>query len=179
MPNLSHYAFPVFLMIFLVARRIKRSIGFQKFSQPRLIVRIVLLSLVTIVFLVTAALHPLSYFSDFGGALLGLALLYWSVQHSVFELRGTDYFYRTNIWIEIIVVVLFLSRFLYRISIFYEFMSVRATTPEELKSRLNSLRDPVTGGLIFILFAYYIGYSFFVLRKVAELKSESKPVPVQ
>jgi hypothetical protein len=163
--DFSHYAVPAILMIVLVARRVMRSIGFQKFSQVRLIVRIVLISLLSLILLIGAAFHPLSYLTDFGGMLLGLVLLYWSAKHSVFERRQDGLYYRTNIWIELIVVVLFLSRFIYRIGIFYNAFSGQVETPEELKSRLEALRDPYTGALIFILFTYYVGYSIFVLRK--------------
>ncbi len=172
MPDYSHYAFPIILLVVLVARRIMRSIGFQKFSQTRLTVRVVLLSIATLLFLITAALHPISYLADFCGVILGLALLYWAIRHSVFEKREKDFYYRTNIWVELIVVVLFLSRFIWRISLFYQVFSSDVETPEELKARINSLRDPYTGALIFILFTYYIGYSIFVLRKHSELKTQ-------
>jgi hypothetical protein len=173
MQNYSHYIAPVLLLVFLVARKIMRTIGFQKFSQPRLIIRIVLLSMATVVFLITAALHPISYLIDLGGAISGLALLFWSMRHSVFEKRGNDFYYRTNIWIELLVFVLFLSRLISRISLFYQLFSTDAETPAELKAKIQSLRDPYTGALIFILFAYYIGYSVFVLKKVAELKNQN------
>ncbi|MEO5645463.1 MAG: sporulation protein [Bacteroidia bacterium] len=158
------YILPVVLII-LIGRRIFRSIGFQKYSKGRLIFRVSLVSLVAIILLTTAAFHPVSYLFDFIGMVLGAALLYWATRQTTFENRGTDLYYRTNIWIELIVVGLFLGRLVTRIPSFIGILNSKAETPEQMRAKMESLRDPYTGALIFILFVFYIGYSAYILKK--------------
>lgn len=170
MSTYSHYFIPV-LLIILIARKVMRSIGFQKFSKARLIFRICLFSFVACVLLMTAALHPFSYLTDLAGALLGAGLLYWSTKHTIFQNRGADLYYRTNIWIEVTIIALFLIRFIFRLPVLIKIFNVEAETLEERKAKIEALRDPYTGALIFILIVYYIGYSAFILKKGPAAKS--------
>jgi hypothetical protein len=175
-PGYSHYLIPA-LLVLLVARRVKRSIGFQKFSKARLIIRICLFSFVALMLFGSAALHPISYLTDLAGALVGCGILYWAMKHTIFENRADDLYYRTNIWVEVTVIGLFLIRFFSRIPMFYQALNVKAETLEEKRARIESLRDPYTGALIFILIAYYIGYSAFILKKAPAAKMQSPTAP--
>ncbi|XBM32856.1 hypothetical protein AAG663_11675 [Bacillus licheniformis] len=69
------------------------------------------------VFLLTmSALHPLSYFYDLIGIALGLILTVYALKHVSIENRGGVLYFRTHLWVELIVLFLFLYRFLYRIA---------------------------------------------------------------
>ncbi|CAN5897727.1 hypothetical protein BH11BAC7_BH11BAC7_30970 [soil metagenome] len=174
MSNYSQYLIPA-LFVLLIARKVKGSIGFQKFAKARLIIRICLFSFVALMLLTTAALHPISYISDFVGALLGFGLLYWAMKLTIFENREAGLYYRTNIWIEVTIIALFLIRFISRFPLFYgtfsNAFSGKHETPGEVKAKLETLRDPYTGALIFVMIAYYIGYSAFILKKAPAAKT--------
>ncbi|MGE8205309.1 sporulation protein [Heyndrickxia sp. NPDC080065] len=159
------HIFPQYLYSFLVVglilyRRIKRSIGFQPLKKRRLVVRITIFSIVVILLLLTSALHPISFLYDFVGVVLGLVLLFYAMKHSTFEQKNEIIYYRTHIWIESIVLLLFLSRFLYRI---FEVYTLSKTQPQMTPQMYG--RDPLTLGVFFILAVYYIGYYSFVLVK--------------
>ena len=63
-----------------------------------------------------SALHPLSYFYDLIGIALGLILTVYALKHVSIENRGGVLYFRTHLWVELIVLFLFLYRFLYRIA---------------------------------------------------------------
>jgi cytochrome b561 len=116
-----------------------------------------------------ASMHPITFLMDLVGVAIGLPLLYFAAKHSVFEWRGDDVFYKTHIWIEILVLILFFFRFFYRF--FYQGNAFQtAHTPEEVQQQLKILYDPFMSIVIFLVCTYYVGYAIFLLKKVSGLR---------
>ncbi|HTA26352.1 MAG TPA: CcdC protein domain-containing protein, partial [Bacteroidia bacterium] len=109
------YTVVIFLVALILARRIRRSVGFQKYNQPLLIIRIVLFSIISLLFLAFAILYPMAFVSDGVGIIAGLILAYIATNHAQFEKRENGLYFKTHIWVEIVVITLFLARFIYRV----------------------------------------------------------------
>ncbi|GIN87938.1 protein csk22 [Heyndrickxia sporothermodurans] len=154
------YLYSFLVIGFILYRRVKRSIGFQPLKKRRLITRITIFSFLVILLLFTSALHPISFLYDLVGAAIGSALLIFAMRHSQFERQKETIMFRTHIWIESLILFIFLSRFLYRI---FEIYTLSKTQPQLGPEAYG--RDPLTLAVFFILAVYYIGYYSFVLIK--------------
>ncbi|MBS4174558.1 sporulation protein [Bacillus sp. FJAT-49736] len=160
------------IIALILYRRIKRSIGFQPFKRSRLTTRIVIFSIITVLLLGTSALHPISYLYDLLGIILGSILVMYAMKHSTFEMRNTTLYYRTHIWIESLVLFIFLSRFAYRIVFMLQMTSnVNMNDPQNTQ---YYAKDPLTMGVFFLLAAYYIGFYSFVIKRGTSLLSKEK-----
>ncbi len=172
---MDHYKqllIPVLLIGFLIYRRIKKTIGFQKYSQGKLIFRIVLFSLVSVLLLALTVFHPISFISDIVGIALGVGLVYLAIKNTKFEQRTDGMYYRTHIWIELSVLLLILGRVAFRLFK----MSQVFDKMDELQQNRDALKDisnPFTASIFFILCTYYICYFAFILKKAQALKAET------
>jgi hypothetical protein len=169
--NYSQYVIPFLLIALILYRRVKRSIGFQAYHPRRLVIRSTILLLVGLLLLGVSAIHPISYIYEAAGCLLGGVLLAMAIRWSRFEKREGTIFYRTHIWIETLVLFLFLSRFLYRM--FYIFqVSGRQSSLNSSQMNMQYTKDPVTMGVYFLLVVYYVGYAFYVMKKSKGMEEE-------
>lgn len=160
----TQYGIIILLIALVLYRRIKRSIGFQPFKARRLIIRIVLFSIIMVLLLDMSASNPLLYFYDAAGVLVGMIVVLYARKHSSFEIRGELLYYRTHIWIESIVLFLFLSRFVFRLFTLFS----TSNTPSSMNTSVNSqhfISDPSTLSSFFLLAVYYIGFYSFVLKR--------------
>ncbi|HTB32680.1 MAG TPA: hypothetical protein VK808_11670 [Bacteroidia bacterium] len=164
------FTFVIFLVTLILFRRVKRSIGFQKYSQPTLIIRVVLFSIITLAILAFAILNPKVLLPDGLGILAGLVLAYIATNHAQFEKREDGLYYKTHLWVEITVICLFLARFIYRVVILKD-MFQPDQSQQEIHERMQSIQDPITGSILFAFCTYYIGYFSFILK---EAKKEIK-----
>ncbi len=154
----------IFLVALILARRIRRSIGFQKYNEPLLIIRIVLFSIISLLFLAFAMLYPMAFVSDGVGIIAGLILAYIATNHAQFEKREDGLYFKTHIWVEIVVIALFLARFVYRIIIVKDMFQPNQSE-QDIQNRMQSMRDPITGSVLFAFCTYYIGYFSFILNE--------------
>ncbi|MDF2963836.1 MAG: hypothetical protein K0S39_5571, partial [Paenibacillus sp.] len=116
------------LIAFMLYRRFKRSVGFQKLTRSRLIFRSVMFTLLGCVFLYLGMLHPINFVADAAGLAAGLVLSYYAVKHLRFEKRPDGWYYRTHIGIEVTVLVIFMSRIGYRlVAVYLQDPGVQAT----------------------------------------------------
>jgi hypothetical protein len=162
------YLYPMLLILFILYRRIKRSIGFQPFKTRRLIVRIAIFSFIAVLLLGISALHPMSYIYDLAGIIAGLILITYAIKHSSFEMREKTLFYRTHIWIESFVLFVFLGRFLYRVTYLFVIPNSQPNM-NSVQYGQHFTKDPSTMAIFFLLAAYYIGFYSFVLKKGKEI----------
>jgi hypothetical protein len=98
------------------------------------------------------------------GVLAGLILAYIATNHAKFEKRENKLYFKTHIWVEMIVLILFLVRFGYRFFVL-KGMFQPNESPEEVQNHLQSMQDPFTGATIFAFCSYYIGYFSFILKE--------------
>jgi hypothetical protein len=153
---------------FMLYRRFKRTIGFQKLKRSRLIFRSVLFGLLGGLFLYMGTLHPISFLADAAGLVGGVILSYYAIKHLRFEKRVDGWYYRTHLWIEVGVLVLFLSRIVYRLLSVY--MQSSGTYPAAGADPMQNMeKDPLTAGIFFLIISYYIRYFIFLLRKEKQL----------
>ncbi|WP_416826367.1 sporulation protein [Ectobacillus polymachus] len=162
--------YPVLFILLILYVRVKRSIGFQPFKVRKFIIRIIIFSILILVLLAMSATHPISYLYDLAGIVVGGVLATYAMKHSLFELREQALFYRTHIWIESIVLFLFLSRFFYRLIYLFSISSSQSSS----QLNQNFAKDPLTYAVFFLLAVYYIGYYSFVLQRGKRILHESR-----
>ncbi|MEC1021191.1 sporulation protein [Bacillus paralicheniformis] len=114
--NIIFYFLQFFAIVSIVYIKFKRSVGYQPLKPARMLFRIILFSGIFVFLLTMSALHPLSYFYDLIGIALGLILTVYALKHVSIENRDGILYFKTHLWIELIVLLLFLYRFLYRIA---------------------------------------------------------------
>ncbi|OAS19871.1 hypothetical protein A8708_08975 [Paenibacillus oryzisoli] len=158
-----HYVIPFLIFSFFIYRRVKRTIGFQKLSRGRLTFRLSLFSLFGVIIFLLGFVHPVHFIGYLiglaGGALLGRT----AIRHTRFEHRSDGWYYRTHLWIEITVLVLFLGRIAYRYaSVAISTGSTTSFTPADFS---QFSKDPVTAGVFFIIVSYYILFFGYLLRE--------------
>jgi hypothetical protein len=173
------FTFIIFLVALILFRRVKRSIGFQKYNETTLIVRMVLFSIITLSILAFALVNPMSLIADGIGILAGLILAYIATNHAQFEKREDGLYFKTHIWVEVAVICLFLARFAYRFVIVKDIFQ-SDESQQDMQVRMHTMQDPVTGSILFAFCTYYIGYFSFVLKegkKAMKNNSDSAPNP--
>ncbi|TXK80983.1 DUF1453 family protein [Paenibacillus sp. N3.4] len=171
MQDWTHYAIPFLLVAFIIYRRTKRTIGFQKLSPGRLKFRLILFSLLGLVIFLLGFVHPIHFIGYLIGLAAGVALGLTAIRHTRFEQRSDGWYYRTHLWVEVTVLVLFLGRVAYR----FAFIGV-SSTPTTLNPAdpTQFTKDPVTAGVFFIIVSYYVLFLSYLLRE--EVKLEKEPV---
>lgn len=169
--SISVYFAQFFAICLIVYIKVKRSIGFQPLKKARMIFRIVLFSGVFITLLTMSSLHPLSYVYDLIGILLGLLLTIYALKHLSIENREGVIYFRTHLWVELIVLYLFLYRFLSRLIEINRLQTIQQDGGSAYGTFFA--QDPATMIGFFVLAVYYVGFSFFILKKgkVAENRS--------
>lgn len=161
----------ILLAALVLFRRIKRSIGFQKFNEASLIIRMVIFGLVSLLILFSAIIYPMALIGDGIGIIAGLVLAYIATNHAQFEKREKGLYFKTHIWVEITVIVLFVIRFAYRFYM-YKDMFQPNESPHEMQNRMQTMQDPFTSVVIFLFCAYYIGYFSFILKEAKKAMKE-------
>ncbi len=171
MDNYEEYLIPILLIGFLIYRRIKKTIGFQKYSQWKLIFRIVLFSLVSVLLLGITIIHPMSLIADSIGIAIGIGLVYISIKNTTFEKRPDGFYYRTHIWIELSLLLLILGRLAFR---FYKMTAVfdQIENLQQNPDPIKDIRNPYTATIFFILCTYYICYFVYILKMAQALKAK-------
>ncbi|MEC0232438.1 hypothetical protein [Paenibacillus alba] len=170
MQDWLHYAIPFVIIGFFIYRRTKRTIGFQKLSRGRLKFRLILFSILGLFIFLLGFIHPIHFIGYIIGLAAGAALGLTAIRHTRFEHRLDGWYYRTHLWVEIAVLVLFLGRVVYRVA----FISL-ATNATANPSSINPVdltqfsKDPLTAGVFFIIVSYYVLFISYLLREEANL----------
>ncbi|MCC2686472.1 MAG: hypothetical protein K0R75_3371 [Paenibacillaceae bacterium] len=176
------------LMVWVVYRRVRRSIGMQPYSPNRLIVRLVLFGIVGVLILSAAIAVPSLVPGAIVGVLCGVGLALLAIKYCVTEQRGGVWYYRTHIWIESAVLAIFLGRLVYRLIGVSRAVGAGgfpgagaagagagaaagagtaggagAHGAEAAGAAIAT--DPITAGVFFLIIAYYIVYYVYLLRK--------------
>ncbi|MDB4865980.1 MAG: hypothetical protein JWR03_313 [Cohnella sp.] len=162
MQHIGQAAIPVVLILFIVYRRIRRTVGSQPFQPRKLKMRVGIFIAVGLLLLATGFLHPILWAADAAGLIVGSALAWFAIRHNQFEWRESNLYYRTHTAIQAIVVALFVGRIAYRFLFVGQQMSNAADNQAQMQSYT---RDPWTAAVFFVLIAFYIGYYSYILRK--------------
>ncbi|UJF32593.1 hypothetical protein [Paenibacillus hexagrammi] len=169
MQNWSHYAIPILIVLLIVYRRTKRTIGFQKLSRGRLKFRIGIFSIIGLMILAFGFVHPIHFIAYAIGMAAGTALGLTAIRHTRFERRPDAWYYRTHIWVEITVLILFIGRIAYRI-----LFVASAANPNNMNPADPSqfTRDPLTAGIFFVIVTYYLLFFGYLLREEVKLEND-------
>ncbi|WP_248928449.1 hypothetical protein [Paenibacillus hamazuiensis] len=173
MTSVNPIVFTVAILGFAIYRRVRRSIGFQKLSRSRLIVRTGIFAVIGVLILIAGVQHPLYLLGDAAGIAIGGILAWQAVKHSQFERRLDGWYYRTHIGVELSVLFLFLGRLTYRMISMYTAAQADPSHPFNANPYDPSTftRDPWTSAIFFIIIAYYAGFFGYLLKKDKELES--------
>jgi len=146
----------------LLYRRLKGSFGRQKVTPPRMAVRMVLLSAISLLLLVTSPRAAVSYGAGAAGLVLGIVLALIGLAHTTFESSPEGKFYVPNKWLGLLVTALFLGRLAARLFTFSE----RASEVAAGGAPFDGMqRSPLTLGLFLLLAGYYVTYYAGVMKK--------------
>lgn len=168
MDHLAALVVPIALVAWLVYRRIRRTIGFQHYSKRRLLVRTIILAVIGALVLALGVFHPIAFAGDAGGIAAGALLAYAAARYLAFENRDGEWYYRTHVWVETIVLVLFLGRFAYRI-----INSVATGGQAAGGNSLARMEDPITSGALLMFVCYYVLFAAVLIRKEKELSADA------
>lgn len=170
MGHASSIVIVVVLMIFVLYRRVRRTVGFQQLRVRRMTTRTVILICVAILVLLPDLKHPLAIVGAGAGVVIGLVLSFYAARTTVFEQRGNDWFYRPNVWIGVALLALFIARLAVRM---FRVFSLSNAVPSGAGSSAQVLAaygsDPWTVTTLLALVVYYVTYTLFLLRKQKSL----------
>jgi hypothetical protein len=164
MDPIKTYALPILLAVFIIFRRIKRAIGFQKYNHSMFIFRIVVFSIIAFLLLINGLSNPIAYLGDSVGIIVGFGLAYYAIKDTVIEKRTDAIYYRSHIWIELIILLIFFGRIIYRFYLMYTIIE-NQQSHEQTREALQNIKDPITSGAFFIACSYYIVYFALLLKK--------------
>ncbi|RLQ96224.1 hypothetical protein [Falsibacillus albus] len=164
MSDLPQYIIPFALIAFILYRRIKRSIGFQLYKPKRLLIRSAIFCIVSFMILAASLLHPSDYLYDFFGVMAGSIILIYAFKHSSLEIRVEKLYYRTHIWIESLILFIFLSRFLYRFT-YVILVGNSQGSQDPIQFSQAFTRDPWSRAVFFLLATYYVGFNLYIWKK--------------
>lgn len=171
MPHIMNIAILAVVILLLLARRVKRTVGQQVLSTGRLWLRIVVFAVIAVLVLLGSLSHPLDLVSDTVGLGIGSLLAYVAIRTTVFAPQRGRWTYRPNPWIGLIVIALLIVRIGYRVSLMNAVTGTTTTAyPTSQASAFQAYAaDPWTAGAFFILATYYIAYFTFLLQKERKL----------
>ena len=169
MQNPTAYILPIILILVAIFIRVKRSIGFQIYRPSLAIMRIVLCAFIEC-YMVSIILrfHPDTLLTSVGGVVAGLGLSFLGVRHITFEERKDGLYYRTPVWVEVGILVLFFARLAFRFYVIYN--TIGNLPPEKIAGQLRYEKDPVTGLIISVFCTYYIVYFAYVAIQARKIK---------
>lgn len=159
---------PIAIVVWIVYRRIKRTIGFQHYSKRRLLVRTIILSVIGALVIALGIFHPIAFAGDAAGMAAGALLAYAAIRYLTFENREGEWYYRTHVWVETVVLVLFLGRMAYRI-----IESVATSGHSGRNNSLAHIEDPITAGALLMFVCYYILVATVLIQKEKKLTSNT------
>lgn len=153
------FALLAFFILHRVYRRLRRNFGWQPLNSRRLQVSTVIMTIFGFILFISGSSHISSLISDLAGTALGIILATCSAAMTRFEQREGQLHYMPNLWIGMIVTLLFLIRFLFR---FYVAFTQTGVSSAE---QWQGITGGWTAGLMFVMISYYATYNLFLLRK--------------
>lgn len=160
--HIVSFALMAVIFVSIIYRRIRRTIGFQHFARRGVRTRIAVIGVLGALLLAAGIVHPIAYTGDAAGIVAGAVLAVVAIRFLVFERREGELYYRTNVWIESLVLVLFLARLILR------FWEVAQTGGRQNPAQTE---DPLTAGAIFTFVSYYIVFAIGLLRRERKLEA--------
>ncbi|WP_088011073.1 hypothetical protein [Gottfriedia acidiceleris] len=169
----------ILLIVYRIFKRVRRSFGWQQLNKKKMRISTVIFFIIGTLILVQGGLKPIILTSDVVGILIGIGLAYFASIKTNFEMRNGAWFYNTNIWISSTVTLLFLGRFGYRIYDIYSIEKLHGLQNDGLSNGLQAMASGWSAGLMLIMFAYYIVFNLFMIRKENTLAQANNDFPIE
>jgi hypothetical protein len=149
-------------------RRFRRNFGRQPLAPARR--RMVIFSVVGALILLQALMlrSAVILFGDVIGALLGVELAVWGASRTRFLSDRGQLYYVPHTYTGVAVSALFLGRLIYRFAQLYAVPGIAASQGIDGTTASGPAamgRSPLTAGILFVLFGYYVCYYGLVLHK--------------
>lgn len=163
------------VVLFLLYRRIRRSIGRQPLRRSVMQFRLLLLVVVAGMLILSPTMTPAGREAAAVGALAGAALAAFSLRHTKFESTGGGQFYTPHLYIGLAVIVLLLARIGYRLLQVYG--SAGTASPADPNVVPVAVSTPLTFGFLFATLGYYACYIGGVLWKSGRMTPSTDGSP--
>jgi hypothetical protein len=149
------------LILGILYKKLRRSVGRQKWSRARLAIRILLFGTLSAVM---AALIAAKGWIFLSAAVFGAALAWLAVRLTRFDRDDDARYYTPNPIIGLTVFGLFLGRLVYRLEGIVPALASKELDAQSILSRLQDREGPpITLALLLLLFAFYTCYYCGVL----------------
>ena len=159
------------LIAFAIYRRVRRNIGRQPLSPLRLRSRMAMLGLAGALILVIS-LRDLQLFGGMVAGLAGgIALAWYGLKHTQFEVTPQGRFYTPHTYIGALVSALFLGRIAYRFVVLYSTAHAVAAADSNPFSAYQ--KSPLTLAIFGVLVGYYVAYYAGILARNRTLQAPS------
>jgi hypothetical protein len=164
------------LIGYRVYRRLRTSFGRQPVQTKRMVARIVIFSVIAILFIALAFTQPMSL----GAAVLGLAIggivAVIGLRLTKFELSPQGNFYTPHAYIGGAVSALLVARLVYRFFIVFPTMQTAAQHAAANGNPYAGFQSsPLTIAILMLTAGYYITYNAGILLKVRTSSSSTPP----
>ena len=154
----------VSLLVWGVYRRVRRSIGRQPVQPKRLILRVIIFSVVSVIVAFAGLSYPKVLLGFAGGVALGVALAFVGLRLTRFETTAEGKFYTPNTHIGLALSLLLVGRLAYRRFV------LQGNDFNSNQSPMALGKSPLTLGIFGLLAGYYIIYLTGVLLHSADPK---------
>jgi hypothetical protein len=169
------------LVLFIIYRRFRRSIGRQPLLPGRMMVRMTILSVIGLLLLPAALRSSAGALAIGAGLALGVGLGVWGAKHTRFEWHEEKLHYVPHTYAGMVVSALFLGRLIYRFLVLPQsgYSPGAAAPPGSSPATvLGSLyHNPLTLSVFFVLIGYYVYYYSYVLWESKHVKRDDVAAP--
>ena len=161
------------LIAFAIYRRVRRNIGRQPLNPGRLTARIGLFGVIGALVLFTS-LRDVSLFGAMAAGLAGgIALAWFGLRHTQFEVTPQGRFYTPHTYIGAFVSALFLARIAYRFIVLYATPHAVAASNSDPFAAYQ--KSPLTLAVFGVLVGYYVAFYAGVLARNRTLAAVDAP----
>ncbi|PGL72533.1 hypothetical protein [Bacillus sp. AFS055030] len=169
----------ILLLVYRIFKRVRKSIGWQQLNRKKMYFSTVIFFIIGTLILLQSGFKPIILTSDIVGILIGIGLAYFASTKTNYENRNGAWFFNTNIWISSTVTLLFFGRLVYRIYDLYLIEKLNGLQNDVLSNRLQSMASGWSAGLMLIMFAYYIVFNLFMIKKEKTLTQATNDFPIK
>lgn len=155
---------------FAVYRRYRRTVGRQKLSPKRMILRVVLLCAAGIFLGLAVVVSTLALVEVLISLALGLAAAYLGLRLTKFESAPEGEFYTPNTYVGLAVFGVFIARLLYRL--IFEFQTGPPAQTANGNPFVGFGNNPLVAAPFFLLIGYYAFYYGGVLIHSRTLRDD-------
>ena len=171
----------VMLLAFVLYRRGKRLIGYQRFNERRTLVRTLIMGAL-ILFVLASYIHlpdpMLQYGSAAAGFVLGALVALPALRYTQMGRDEKGVWYVPNLYLGIGLIALLIARFIYEYVVIFPQIRHQVQTAVEQKGAvpMSIASQPILHAVLFLVLGYYLLYYAGILLRSRHMESES-PTP--